>query len=525
MSNLLSATMVELTPLAKGVFGEAQIHEMKKKGLKNVRKIWELSTPTTQCLNTIGPCIADSCTCYICGFPIQTDKNMDVDDDDDEDDDDEVGEAEEFYPECEHVLPIAQAMIFLDLYIGSYKSSGTITDAQKAALELEYRWAHKVCNRAKTDISFITTQNDRWVPNVTVIEDLLRNIYKKSKKIKAIVINRDKENWITERLKLIRHHIDQIIAHILNRDDNSNDIRGESQYQNQNLVLLAGIASLFDVDHQSAIVKKIIPEVIARYKTLAFPSLVNFNNEFTKIITTIRGMLQLTKNILDDRVKELTKKGIQRKYSEFYARTFKKIQSEYIENVSDNYAKSIFLKLINSVHIQNKNNILPFITEITQCYIYFKILEENVDKPNDLKDSVFIKSKIYEIFDLWIIRPDRITMINNIDNSSIKTEFEQYRITAQNNDQVIPANKKHTVVKVRKQTIKKNILNKKGKTSSTKKNTNNNKSQQSAARGMSKSAARGMSKSAARGMSKSAARGMSKSAARGMSKSAARGGV
>ena len=32
--NLLSATMVELTPLAKGVFGEAQIHEMKKKGLK-----------------------------------------------------------------------------------------------------------------------------------------------------------------------------------------------------------------------------------------------------------------------------------------------------------------------------------------------------------------------------------------------------------------------------------------------------------------------------------------------------------
>ena len=62
-----------------------------------IRGIYETSTPTTQCNNTVGK-FKDGRECYICGMPIiQQDLRLGVNG---------------LNPECEHILPIAQAMLF-----------------------------------------------------------------------------------------------------------------------------------------------------------------------------------------------------------------------------------------------------------------------------------------------------------------------------------------------------------------------------------------------------------------------------
>jgi hypothetical protein len=53
-------------------------------------------------------------------------------------------------PQCEHVLPIAQAVYYLELY-----SSQNSKPADIEFLKLEYEWAHPYCNYRKTDSNFI----------------------------------------------------------------------------------------------------------------------------------------------------------------------------------------------------------------------------------------------------------------------------------------------------------------------------------------------------------------------------------
>jgi hypothetical protein len=449
MSNLLSATLVELTPLAKGVFGDENIQQMKKKGLKTVRKIWELSTPTTQCHQTIGKCdLNHPCVCYICGYDIQTDKSGMVESEDDDETGDVVNPEEEFYPECEHVLPIAQAMIFLDLYIDSYKRGDIpIPPAHKKALELEYKWAHKICNRAKSDISFITTKNDKWIPNEEVISDLLEVIYKKSTKIPEEVKSQrlSKKDWKKRQITDIVNHIDQIIRHILAREDgtmepNTNVHEMKPQYELQNLVLLAGVSSLFDREHHSPIVDKIIPEVISRYKTIATRSTVNFKQDFEKLLETTSEIVKRIHMVLEDRkselgksgkyrkneLSELSKLGNYRKYQEYYERTLTFINDKKkILNIFE-YAQRMYLKLLlsNTGSAFNKNQILPFIIENIQCKLYFDIIKYNEKIQNN--DNAFIQSKINEILNLWKLREDRKQMlieVSAIDNSFLKDKF------------------------------------------------------------------------------------------------------
>ena len=107
----------------------------------NARKWWERSSAVTQCENTVGVFMANETECYICGLPI-------------------INE-----PECEHILPVYKAAMYLTLYRTEYKSiidkfdaGDKLSDDENRIykeLTMEYKWAHRCCNQKKGDTDFI----------------------------------------------------------------------------------------------------------------------------------------------------------------------------------------------------------------------------------------------------------------------------------------------------------------------------------------------------------------------------------
>lgn len=95
------------------------------------RGIFESVDAVQQCNKVVGA-FKDKTTCYICGLPILAIKYT----------------LHELRPECEHILPVAQARWYLDLF-----SRGS--DVSSPLLKIEYAYAHRVCNQAKSDDSFI----------------------------------------------------------------------------------------------------------------------------------------------------------------------------------------------------------------------------------------------------------------------------------------------------------------------------------------------------------------------------------
>jgi len=133
---------IGLTDLCCMAFGTERIALWQtKKG--TVRAIFEHEDPPDQCNNTIGP--AGSRPCWICGMaidPAQRHPNAQ-----------EVADGVKpnpLAPECEHILPIAQAAIFLDLH-----SRSTGDEERNGIYALEYDWAHSACNQTKNDDVYI----------------------------------------------------------------------------------------------------------------------------------------------------------------------------------------------------------------------------------------------------------------------------------------------------------------------------------------------------------------------------------
>jgi len=147
-------TSIGLTQLSETIFGKEIINNLKNKGIP-VRNIWEISSPTTQCNNIIGK-VQNGEKCWICGLSIQEDKAH-----------------KGLNPECEHILPIAQAVIFLSLY-----RTGS-PEENKVLQNLEYAWAHSVCNQEKSDICALVAKNSGdsvGVSKKSIIE-ILSKIY------------------------------------------------------------------------------------------------------------------------------------------------------------------------------------------------------------------------------------------------------------------------------------------------------------------------------------------------------------
>jgi len=137
---------------------EVEEVEEEEKEKCNARQIWELTSPQQQCANVVGkfediPEKDIRKNCYICGFEIVDTNNP------------RAGLS----PECEHILPIIQAMFFLDLYRPNDKklcNQGVLNPVEckeiTETLKEEYAWSHRTCNQIKSDLyTFLQTKIDQ----------------------------------------------------------------------------------------------------------------------------------------------------------------------------------------------------------------------------------------------------------------------------------------------------------------------------------------------------------------------------
>lgn len=264
-----------LKALAEQVFGTKVVEILKEKKM-TYRDIWETSSPTTQCGNTIGDAVDGVSVCWLCGYVI----DMSV---------------EALRPECEHVLPVGQALVFLDLYKHSVHK-GDVSKELDKMLKLEYRWSHSVCNRIKSDTNFLGF-NSKGEPIILegVIRDYLTEIYSKSDDLKGL-IGRGKivNEWSRSRIGDISKQLNGIIKYI--------------NTKTSGLLLLSGVAALFEPDNiASSLRDKITPEKVEvvpkietltssfnkdEYKTLLY--FIQYRSNVTSQISLVVKQLSLT---------------------------------------------------------------------------------------------------------------------------------------------------------------------------------------------------------------------------------------
>jgi hypothetical protein len=166
---------------------------------KTAREFFEPSSPTTQCNNTIGSFI-NGTVCYICGMFINS---TDIPND---------GQN----PECEHILPILQAM----LYLGLYRDKNTNTYPY---LDYEYAWAHRTCNQIKSDKLFINLNNEgKFIVNSNQIKQFLTSIWNTSREDSVAFKHslheryRGVDEFRSVRSSYLEKHVFQKIADYLN---------------------------------------------------------------------------------------------------------------------------------------------------------------------------------------------------------------------------------------------------------------------------------------------------------------------
>jgi len=165
---------------------------------ENARDWWEPTNPIRQCRAVIGDHSPDL-TCYICGLKMK------------EDGFDKNGKV--FTPECEHILPVFHANMFLSLYNPNVKP----TPEMEREFKMEYAWAHKCCNQVKSDTGFMhyNVSTNQLVMDFKSTKDILTKIYKGTRKdgetISAKIKRRypNMDTWIRERADII--NVEKII--------------------------------------------------------------------------------------------------------------------------------------------------------------------------------------------------------------------------------------------------------------------------------------------------------------------------
>ena len=99
---------------------------------KEARDILEALSADSQCNAVIGEYDIGKTRCWICNLKLSGNTK----------------------PQCEHILPIIDALFYLNLYQYT-KSFPYLSHAQQAILILEYLWSEKCCNETKN--------NDQWL--------------------------------------------------------------------------------------------------------------------------------------------------------------------------------------------------------------------------------------------------------------------------------------------------------------------------------------------------------------------------
>lgn len=173
-----------------------------KKTSKRARNVIEPLTAEKQCIKAIGNPSADE-TCWICGYQLYSDKKS------------------IFGPVCEHVLPVLGATIYLSLV-------KSLRENVKEEHKLEYKWAHILCNKLKSDHFLITYNEDVFVTDTKNCRILLHNINQKFKSKNIPPID------VEEQLNEMKTSTLEPICEFLN-----------SGFEGQhNLLLLAGASGL-----------------------------------------------------------------------------------------------------------------------------------------------------------------------------------------------------------------------------------------------------------------------------------------
>lgn len=241
-----------LTLLMGKLFGEEVISCLRDKYDNGIRGFLETTSAVTQCKNTIknytdiDERTGKQHACWICGF--------DIDPND-----------ESLKPECEHIFPIAQAVIFIGLYreedveyLRSRSPDENVKKLKQAwvnRIKPEYGWAHRVCNQVKSDTHFIrlnpsgdSTGTSRWMVDNTEIQVFLKDILREKKygnggaKIQALLARQgySVNTWLAERIANIAKRCNEVLASI--------------PPVNENLALLAAIATLqYDIERSGCI--------------------------------------------------------------------------------------------------------------------------------------------------------------------------------------------------------------------------------------------------------------------------------
>ena len=214
------ATLFDETPttLAKRIFPKDVLHKWKHSGtgrhsdgtqrLLKVRDIWDISSTSAQCNNTVGK--SEGKTCWICG----------------------VGFEEKVFkrdagllPQCEHVLPIAQGVLFLSLYGQCDKERCETDEEYKRFLSMEYGWSHTVCNQEKTNTLLVRSiQEGKQVAlDENAIRTLLTKIYTSTRKdsevFKATLQKqyRTVENFTTKASEIVKVKLAPVVTYINER--------------------------------------------------------------------------------------------------------------------------------------------------------------------------------------------------------------------------------------------------------------------------------------------------------------------
>ena len=191
---------------------------------------------------------------------------------------------------CDHILPIAQARFFLDLYNPSYKR--TITDDRKELLKLEYAWTHRFCNAVKQDIPIIKgytedNNNPKWAIDERGIDLILKRIsnykgefykaekafiFKQIDKADSIKVNGKQigklNSWLVRRTREITAKANPILDYL----QGPNIEKGSGR-----LIFLAGIAKSLTKEN----IQPIFYSILEAYDT-----------EMTKQEDAIDGLLK-----------------------------------------------------------------------------------------------------------------------------------------------------------------------------------------------------------------------------------------
>lgn len=234
-----------LTELATEIFKKDFLSEFERVKSdttvqKEYRNIWEFGqSPTVQCNSTILDVMAtqDNKECWLCGGFIR--------------------ETPEYprdprMPSCDHILPIAQAVMFLGLFKSENvmkavvgEALGYIPPAKDSALQkfreayaavrdsevinLEYGWSHLGCNLVKNDAVFIRLHPPSaaegkvvWEVDTDAIRTYLRTL--RNSKYTETYRSNWSDVWIDNRVSVMSNYKLANIVNTLNARPNESTI-------------------------------------------------------------------------------------------------------------------------------------------------------------------------------------------------------------------------------------------------------------------------------------------------------------